>query len=99
MVTAPCAHCVWALRQIFDSQGLVLEYGNKNERMGTSNDHFIWHNSFLETAFDRVLFGHSSSGLHEVRTLTVRLGRDQCRALRKLPSGVDTLLGCPGEKV
>lgn len=33
----------------------------------------------------------------EVRTLTVRLGRDQCRALRKLPSGVDTLWGsCPG---
>jgi len=29
----------------------------------------------------------------EVRTLTVRLGRDQCRALRKLPSGVDTLRG------
>ncbi|CAK9000150.1 unnamed protein product [Durusdinium trenchii] len=29
----------------------------------------------------------------EVRTLTVRLGRDQCRVLRKLPSGVDTLRG------
>ena len=29
----------------------------------------------------------------EVRTLTVRLGRDQSRALRKLPSGVDTLWG------
>ena len=29
----------------------------------------------------------------EVRTLTVRLGRDQCRALRKLPNGVDTLRG------
>eukprot|EP00435_Cladocopium_sp_Y103_P068292 s359_g31.t1 len=29
----------------------------------------------------------------EVRTLTVRLGRDQGHALRKLPSGVDTLRG------